>query len=84
MRALYSDTHPQMESLQIRLLRQLSPAQKLQMMAELNASAHLLALNGLRTRHPNLTETQLLRSLASMLLGNELASIDYDEPINIT
>lgn len=65
-------------------MQQLSPAQKLQMMAELNASAHLLALSGLRTRYPNLTEAQLLRSLASLLLGDELASKAYDEPIKIT
>ena len=48
MTALYSDTHPKMEALQIELWRQASPTQKMNMLAQLNASARILALTGLR------------------------------------
>jgi hypothetical protein len=39
MSPYYSDTHPKMEDLQIRLLRAASPARKMELLAGLNASA---------------------------------------------
>lgn len=56
MTALYDDTHPEMEALQIQLWRQASPTQKINMLAQLNASARRLALVGLRSRYPQATE----------------------------
>src|SRR6266536_2292407 len=53
MSALYSDTHPKIEALQIQLWRQASPTRKMHMLAQLNASARMLALAGLRSRYPN-------------------------------
>jgi predicted component of type VI protein secretion system len=73
MSALFSDTHPKMEALQIRLWRQSSPTQKMNMVAQLNASARLLALTGLRAQYPQASETELRRRLAGRLLGEELA-----------
>ena len=73
MTALYSDTHTEMEALQIRLWRQASPTQKMKMLAQLNASARLLALQGLRSKHPDATEKELRRRLADLLLGEALA-----------
>ncbi len=52
MSPLYSDTHPKMQALQIQLWRQASPTQKMNMLAQLNASAQLLALTSLRARYP--------------------------------
>ena len=46
MSALFPDTHPKMEALQIELWRQASPTRKMQMLAQLNASARLLAMTG--------------------------------------
>ena len=79
MSAPLSDTHPKMEALQIRLLREAPPWRKLEMLAQLNASARLLALTGLRQRHPTAGESELRRRLAGLLLGEELARKVYGE-----
>jgi len=79
MSALYSDTHPKVEALQIELWRQASPTRKMHMLAQLNASARILALAGLRSRHPNASESELRRRLADILLGEELARKVYGE-----
>lgn len=73
MTALYSDTHPKMEALQIQLWRQASPTRKMDMLAQLNASARMLALTGLRSRFPRASEAELRFKLAGLLLGDELA-----------
>jgi len=77
MSPLYTDTHPKMEALQIQLWRQASPTRKMQMMAQLNASARLLAITGLRSRYPQASESELRFKLAGLLLGEELASKVY-------
>lgn len=73
MTALYPDTHPKMEALQIQLWRQASPTQKMNMVAQLNAAARTLALTGLRIQYPQASEAELRRKLATLLLGEELA-----------
>jgi hypothetical protein len=79
MTTLYDDTHPQMEALQIRLWRQASPIQKMNMVAQLNAAARTLALTGLRAQYPQASEAELRRKLATLLLGEELARKLYGE-----
>ena len=79
MTLLFSDTHPKMEALQIQLLRQASPARKMEMLAQLNASARTLALAGLRSRYPKFSEAELNRRLADLLLGEDLARKVYGE-----
>jgi len=79
MSVLFSDTHPKMEALQIQLWRQASPTRKMQMMAQLNASARMLALTGLRSQYPQEGEAELRRRLAGLLLGSELARKVYGE-----
>ncbi len=79
MSALFSDTHPKMEALQIRLWRQASPTRKMQMVAQLNTSARMLALTGLRSQYPQASEAELRRRLAGLLLGDELARKVYGE-----
>lgn len=79
MTALYSDTHPKMEALQIQLWRQASPTHKMNMLAQLNASARMLALTGLRSRYPHASEAELRRKLAGLLLGEELARKVYGD-----
>ncbi len=80
MSALFPDTHPKMEALQIQLWRQASPTRKMQMLAQLNQSARLLALTGLRSRYPQASEAELRFKLAGLLLGEELARKVYGEP----
>jgi hypothetical protein len=79
MSALYSDTDPKVEALQIKLWRQASPTRKMNMLAQLNASVRILALAGLRSRYPNATEIELCRRLANLILGEELARKVYGE-----
>jgi hypothetical protein len=79
MTALYDDTHPQMEALQIELWRQASPTQKMNMLAQLNAATRTLALTGLRAQYPQASEAELRRKLATLLLGEELARKLYGE-----
>ena len=79
MGAIFSDTHPKMETLQIQLWRQASPTRKMHMLAQLNASAHTLALMGLRSRYPQASEGELRRRLAGLILGDELARKVYGE-----
>jgi hypothetical protein len=68
-----------MEALQIQFWRQASPTRKMHMLAQLNASAHTLALTGLRSRFPWASEAELRRRLAGLLLGKELAGKVYGE-----
>jgi hypothetical protein len=79
MSVLYSDTHPKMEALQIQLWRQATPTRKMEMLAQLNASARTLALIGLRSRYPHAGEAELRRRLAGLLLGEELARKVYGD-----
>ena len=73
MASYYSDTHPEMESLQIELLRTAPAWRKMEMLAALNSSARSLALAGLRQRHPQASEAELRCLLAGLLLGPDLA-----------
>lgn len=84
MSTLFSDTHPTMEALQVQLLRQVSPSEKLEMLAELNASAHLLAISGLRSRYPQESKARIQRRMAGLLLGEELASKVFGELSDVT
>ena len=53
MSGYYSDTHPKMEELQVKLLHEVPVYRKMEMLISLNASAQELALAGLRLRFPN-------------------------------
>jgi hypothetical protein len=75
----YSDTHPKVEALQIRLLREAPSWRKMEMLAGLNAAAKSLALTGLRQSHTKASESELRRRLADLLLGEELARKVYGE-----
>jgi hypothetical protein len=80
MSPYYSDTHPDIDELQIRLLRQTAPWRKMQMLAALNRSARQLATIGLKRRFPDADEQEIRRRLADLLLGEELAAKDYGKP----
>ena len=71
-----------MEALQVQLWRQANPTRKMQMLAQLNAAAQMLALMGLRSRYPRASKAELRRMLADLLLGEELARKVYGEISN--
>ena len=79
MSVLSSDTNPKMEALQIQAWRQASPTRKMNMLAQLNASARRLALTGLRVQYPHASEAELRLKLAGLLFGDELARKVYGE-----
>jgi len=83
MTSLFSDTHPKIESLQLDLWRRASPTKKMQMLADLNRSARLLAIHGLRLRFPEASESELRYKLACMVLGEELARNVYRDKDNL-
>lgn len=77
MSGYYSDTHPDMEDLQVKLLREVPAWRKMEMLVSLNASAHELAKAGLRKRFPTADESEITRRLADLVLGEELAKKVY-------
>lgn len=79
MTALFPDTHPKMEALQIELIRYMPSWKKMTMVDSLNETVKSLALNGIRQRHPEATPEQLRRMLAEMMLGAELARKVYGD-----
>ena len=80
MSALFPDTDPKIEAMQIQAWRQASPTRKMNMLAQLNASARRLALTGLRAQYPQASEAELRLKLASLIYGDELAHKAYGEP----
>jgi hypothetical protein len=77
--ALFPDTHPKMETLQIQWRRQATPTRKMHMLTRPNALARLLTLAGLLSQYPQAGEAEIQRILASILLGDELARKVYGE-----
>jgi len=68
-----------MEALQIQLWRQASPTRKMKMPVQLNKSAQILALAGLRMRTPQVSEAEIHCRLAGLSLGEESARKVYGE-----
>jgi hypothetical protein len=77
MTALLPDTPPEMEHLQIELLRQMPSWRKMALMAGMGQTVKNLALSGLRQRYPCDTAAQRHRRLADLLLGPALAARAY-------
>jgi hypothetical protein len=77
---IVSDTHPDMERLQLDLMRRAPAWRKAQMLGEMYATMKQFALSGLRSRHPNASEPELRFRLADLLLGADLAERVYGPP----
>jgi hypothetical protein len=77
MRTMAQDTHPDAERALIELLRRAPAARKLAMVLSANRTARVLALTGLRERHPGESPARLRRRLADLWLGPELAAKAY-------
>lgn len=72
-----SDTHPKMEELQVKLMREAPSWKKAAMVGEMYRAMITLSLSGLRARHPAASEGELRRRLADLVLGPELANRVY-------
>lgn len=73
MATLISDTSLETERVLFKMMRDMPPWRKLEMVGQLNQAVRDLALIGLRERYPNATPEELRRRLADMILGPELA-----------
>ncbi len=75
-----TDTDPAADRVLIELMRRAPAWRKLQLADQLNQGLRVLALAGLRARHPDATERGLRRRLADLMLGPELARAAYGPP----
>lgn len=66
------DITPEAEAVQEEPFRRMSPEERLQLASELSEFMRELALAGLRSRHPELSERQLIRELVRLWYGIEL------------
>lgn len=78
MSAIFSDTHPKMEALQIQVIRHMPAWKKISIVNDLNETVKALAVSGIKQRHPNATPQEVQRMLADLMLGAELARKVYD------
>lgn len=78
MSALYSDTDPRIEQMQIELIRGMPTWRKMSIVDGLNETVKHLALTGIKQRNPTATPEQIHRMLADLMLGEELARKVYD------
>ncbi|MEW6092639.1 MAG: hypothetical protein AB1531_01615 [Chloroflexota bacterium] len=78
MSALFPDTHPKMEAMQIELIRRMPSWKKISIMEGLNETVKALAISGIKERHPQATPQEVRRLLAELMLGAELARTVYD------
>ncbi|MGQ9629541.1 MAG: hypothetical protein ACUVXI_04390 [bacterium] len=77
MRTQSPDTSPEIEEVQIELLREAPPWRKLIMVGQMNRTIRELALVGLRQRYPGASPGDLKRRLAAILLDREIATRVY-------
>ena len=72
-----SDTDPKIERMLIEKLRQMPGWRKMELVEDLNRTVRLVALSGLRRRHPAATETEIRRRFAELLVGKEICDRAY-------
>ena len=78
MSALFSDTHPKIEQMQIEFIRRMPTWKKFAIVDGLNETVKTLAMSGIKQRHPNATPQQIQHMLAELMLGAELARKVYN------
>lgn len=68
-----ADTSREALRAQFAALRRLTPAERLAMMDDLTGFVRSMTREGLRTRHPGITEAELDARFAELVLGKALA-----------
>jgi hypothetical protein len=74
---MLTDTIPEVDAIQLQLLRRTPIWRKLELMTGLTDMTRAAALGSLRQQFPQATEKELQRMLADRLLGQELAAVAY-------
>ena len=77
MALLSEDTAPEIERVQVELLRAMPSWRKAALVGEMWRTVRTTVLAGLRERHPHDGPTQLKRRLADLTLGPDLAERVY-------
>lgn len=67
-----NDTHPAAAAFQIELLRSFGPEKRSQLTAEWSDELRRIAMQGIRDRHPEYTERQVVLEYARITLGDAL------------
>lgn len=70
---LARDTDPAAEAVQFRILAQMSPSQKLQLVDQAIRNANAATRMGLRARHPHASEEELHWRFMALLHGEDVA-----------
>lgn len=68
-----ADTDPEVMKVWIELLRKLTPGEKLARTFEMIEFMHSIALSQIRKEHPEYSERDVLREIATRRYGRELA-----------
>lgn len=74
---MITDTNPDVERRWLELIRQTEPRQKIRAAGHMYMTMCRLAESGLRERYPGVTDKEIRRRLADLLLGPELAEKAY-------
>ncbi|OGO61979.1 MAG: hypothetical protein A2032_06015 [Chloroflexi bacterium RBG_19FT_COMBO_49_13] len=77
MSALYSDTNPKIEQMQIEIIRRMPSWKKFAIVDDLNETVKAFALSGIKQSHPGVSAELIQRMLAERMLGIELANKVY-------
>ena len=76
---LSPDTSPDAEAVLVRRWRQMSIAEKAQLVGDLTTSVNELAMAGIRQRYPEASSRECFLRLAILRLGRPLALCAYPE-----
>jgi hypothetical protein len=76
-RRIFADTTPEAEAVLIEIYRRMPVWRKLELVEDGIRTARLLAMTGLRGRHPGESEARLRRRLLGLVLGEETALRAY-------
>jgi hypothetical protein len=79
MSALYPDTHPKIEQMQIEIIRRMPLWKKIALLDDLNETVKAFNVIGIKQRHPDATPEKVHRLLSDLMLGAELAKKVYDD-----
>jgi len=71
------DTSPEAEAVMLAIYRRMPPWRKLELVDDAIVTSRLLAMAGLRRRHPDESPARLRRRLLGLVLGEELATRVY-------
>lgn len=76
-----TDTRPEAEAVRIKLLRNLPPWRKFEIISQLYTQMKNLTIAGLRQRFPNADDAEIHRRMADIFLGPDLA-LDVYGPLS--